>query len=363
MHSFDEEVDPSLRKPSAESTPTGFGVIAGNQTGNWQVERERSMRYHGRPAELVSAMLTVAYGRIKTVPPRSAFTVDVDLERLLDDSMQTRLEPGYAKLRTYHPHLVPLCDMLNSTDDAAGPSRPLLISVSAYLSTLVLAPSVGQRVREVLTPYIYALRDAVLQQLPQSFMTLQAIELLAFHAPFGVLPLDSTRLSSLVLSRGITTIAASVCTDLNAGLMVRQLLRISDTHAWMATDTWTWLSTCAIEAAYKLEDEVTRIPANLPDARNMAEMFFDPDDLDIWRKGVSIVDEADFVGRLHVCDKLLRTAEVLDSLSRSRAILETAAKDPHYDATEAMEGEFKYAFSRMERLDNKHDAIYSEFGF
>jgi hypothetical protein len=43
--------------------------------------------------------------------------------------------------------------------------------------------------------------------------------------------------------------------------------------------------------------------------------------------------------------------------------LETAAKDPHYDATEAMEGEFKYAFSRMERLDNKHDAIYSEFGF
>ena len=358
MHSFDEELDPSLRKPSAASTPTGFGVIPGNQTGNWQIERERSMRYHGRPAELVAAMLTVAYGRIKTIPPRLSFTTEVDLERLIDEAMRLKLEPGFTKLRTYHPHLVPLQNMLSATDEAAGLSRPLLISVSVYLSTLVLAPSVGQRLREVLTPYVYALRDAVLQQLPQSFTTLQALELLSVHAPFGVLPLDSTRLSSLVLNRGTIASASSVSAEINAGAMIRSLFRLGNLQTWMATDTWTYLSSCAAEAANKLEDEISRAPTNLADARNLAEVFYDPEDLEIWRKGVGIVDEADFVGRLHVCDKMLRTAEVLDSLSRSRAILENAAKDVNFDATEAIDVEFKYAFSRLEDLDRKHDAIY-----
>jgi hypothetical protein len=363
MHSFDEELDPSLRKPSAASTPTGFGVISGSQTGNWQIERERSMKYHGRPAELVSAMLTVAYGRIKTIPPRSSFAAEVNLEWLIDEAMRAKLEPGYVKLRTYHPHLVPLGNLVSATDEAAGLSRPLLISVSVYLSTLVLAPSVGQRLREVLTPYIYSLRDAVLQQLPQSFTTLQALELLAVHAPFGVLPLDSTRLSSLVLNRGTIASALSVSMEVGAAAMIRSYSRLGNLQTWMATDTWTYLSSCAVEAAYKLEDEIARAPASLADARNLVEMFYDLEDLEIWRNGVGIVDEADFVGRLHVCDKLLRTAEVLDSLSRSRAILDNAAKDINFDATEAMEVEFKYAFARLEDLDRKHDAIYGESFF
>jgi hypothetical protein len=95
MHSFDEELDPALRKPSAASTPTGFGVIPGSMSGDWQVERERSMKYHGRPAELVAAMLTVAYGRVRTLAPRHAFATEVDLERLIDEPTRTRLEPGY----------------------------------------------------------------------------------------------------------------------------------------------------------------------------------------------------------------------------------------------------------------------------
>jgi hypothetical protein len=236
----------------------------------------------------------------------------------------------------------------------------LLISVSIYLSTLVLAPSVGQRLRDTLTPYIYALRDAVVQQLPQSFTTLQALELLAVHAPYGILPLDSTRLSSIALARGSILAASAVATALNVSLMVRTMGQMGTFHRWMATDTWTWLSTCAAEAAYKLEDEVAKAPPSLADARNIVEAMIDPDDLEIWRKAVTIVDEADYVGRLNVCDKLLRTAEVLDSLARSRNILETASKDPNFDATEAMEAEFKYAFARLESLDQKHEAIYSK---
>lgn len=94
MQSFEHAVDPSLRKPSAASTPTGFGVIPGNRSSDFHIERERSMRYHGRPFELVSAMLTVAYGRTRTLMPRSAFSGDIDLAVLVDEGMRQRLEPG-----------------------------------------------------------------------------------------------------------------------------------------------------------------------------------------------------------------------------------------------------------------------------
>lgn len=94
MQSFDDEVDPALRRPSAESTPTGFGVIPGSRSGNWEVERTRSMRYHGRPMELVAAMLTLAYGRVRTICPRPAFTGAPDLDRLVDESTRQRLETG-----------------------------------------------------------------------------------------------------------------------------------------------------------------------------------------------------------------------------------------------------------------------------
>lgn len=94
MHSFDQEVDPALRKPSAASTPTGFGVIPGSRNENFEPERTRSMRYHGRPLELVAAMLTVAYGRVRTIGPRTAFTAAPDFDKLVDDGMRHRLEAG-----------------------------------------------------------------------------------------------------------------------------------------------------------------------------------------------------------------------------------------------------------------------------
>ena len=91
---FDDELDPSLRRPSAASTPTGFGVIPDSRSGNWQVEKEKSMKYQSRPYELVAAMLTVAYGRSRTLPPRAAYTTSVDLDRLIDMDTRQHLEPG-----------------------------------------------------------------------------------------------------------------------------------------------------------------------------------------------------------------------------------------------------------------------------
>jgi hypothetical protein len=189
---------------------------------------------------------------------------------------------------------------------------------------------------------------------------MQALELLAVHAPYGILPLDSTRLSSIALARGTILAASFVASQLNVALMVQTMRQMGAFHRWIASDTWTWLSTCAAEAAYKLEDEVAKAPPSLADARAVAEAMYDPNDRDCWLRGAGAVDEADFVGRVHVCDKLLRTAEVLDSLARSRNILETSAKDRTFDATEAMEAEFKYVFARLDDLDQKHEAILSK---
>lgn len=249
---------------------------------------------------------------------------------------------------------------VNPADDL-GPSRPLLVALTLYLSTLGLPASAGQRLRDTLTPYIYALRDSVLLHMPANFATLQALELFALHAPLGILPFDTTSLSSLAPSRGIIQAASAVATELNVSLMIRTMSRMGHVHLWLSTDTWTWLSSCVAEANSKLEDQVARPPASLADARAIAEGFWEGDDMDVWRKGASMVDEADFLGRLYVCDRLLRVAEVLDSLGRSRGVLETVAKEPTFDVTNAIDAEFKFVASRMEALDAKHQAIYGQF--
>lgn len=218
----------------------------------------------------------------------------------------------------------------------------------------------GRSIRETLTPYIYALRDAVLQQLPQSFTTLQALELFAVHAPYGILPLDSTRLSSLTFNRGTTHAAAGVSAEIGAGLMIRTMSRIGHLHSWLSSDTWTWLSICATEAYCKFEDEVAKAPASLHEARTVADVFYESSNLEVWAKGVEIADEADFTGRLYICDRVLQLAEVLESLARSRGHVETVAKDPTFDATAATLAEFKYSISRLEALDSKFHTIYSE---
>ena len=55
----------------------------------------RGMRYHGRPLELVCAMLRVAYERRQVRSGRQGVaTEEVDLDKLVDHDMRARLEPG-----------------------------------------------------------------------------------------------------------------------------------------------------------------------------------------------------------------------------------------------------------------------------
>lgn len=87
MQTFDGELDPSLRAGGPS-----FGAIP---DANAFIDQDRTMKFQTRPYELVAAMLTVAYGRTKTTPPKLAFYQDVNLDKLVDSEMRSRLEPGW----------------------------------------------------------------------------------------------------------------------------------------------------------------------------------------------------------------------------------------------------------------------------
>ena len=59
----------------------------------------RSMRFHGRPLELVCAMLRVAYGKTESRTARQSVGLeDLDLDELVDRDMRARLEPGWVPI-------------------------------------------------------------------------------------------------------------------------------------------------------------------------------------------------------------------------------------------------------------------------
>lgn len=80
------ELDPSLRW----SGPA-FGAIPDSNIWTGQ---EGNTKYYMRQYELVTAMLSVAYGRIRTTPPKLAFGYDIDLDKFVDAGLRQRLEPG-----------------------------------------------------------------------------------------------------------------------------------------------------------------------------------------------------------------------------------------------------------------------------
>ena len=56
--------------------------------------QDKNMSFHGRPLNLIVAMLGVAY-KDKTKTPAMVDHIKVDLEHLIDDRLIAKLEPGW----------------------------------------------------------------------------------------------------------------------------------------------------------------------------------------------------------------------------------------------------------------------------
>ena len=214
--------------------------------------------------------------------------------------------------------------------------------------------------RSILTSHITSLRAAIMLQLPVSFHALQALDLLAIHAPLGVLPLQLVKPTSLGIARGQIHASSIISESLAYASLFKQFRNSGIFHTWESADAWLYLSLRANEASSALEDEVTKRPATLNEARDLAEAMMTGANTEVWRSGLDGHDPAGVLGRLAICDRLARLGQVHDGIARIRGTMDAAAAEPNLDIVEAVVEELKYHSGRLEAIDGRFEAIVGE---
>ncbi|WWC92926.1 uncharacterized protein L201_007889 [Kwoniella dendrophila CBS 6074] len=351
---------PNSQQPASldEATriPSEIPLYETNDTA----DQSRSMKLHGRPAELACAMLKVAYGKttVKRRPDRDE--EDINLNEVVDEPMRARLQHGFTQLKTFHPHLDTFDQVYTTYNNSPDFAVSLLLSVLLYLSSLSLqSDEPVQHLRTTLTPYISYLRDRVLLQLTRSFAALQALDLLSVHAPLGVLPLQPTSLKDLAVARGMTLSGKCLMETLEFSRLIDQIMIGPGlVFAFECTDFWLWCSLIADQASITFEDFEPLKPSKLNEARRITENIMNyKERSDVWQDGISQGDIAVLVGRLSICDKLARFEEMLDTMSRIRGTLDISSRNSNFDPVRAILNEFESFERRMEDVDRRHDTI------
>jgi hypothetical protein len=324
----------------------------------------RSMRLHGRPLELACDMLAVAYSQSTGKGKRKIMLEDVDLH--LDPDMRSRLAPGcvkhvptdirYSQLRSYHPHLETLPRMLHLYAESNNPCLSLLFATSLYLSTLALPSDDRIRsLRTALAPYIYHLRDTVLLHLTPNFQALQGLDLLILHAPLGVLPLQLADPRHLAVARGQVNAIKVIAESLSFDVLFRTVIQGGLSYAFNQSDIWLYLGMVAMQGEMALQDETCNKPAALVDARHIAEGFLA--DTQLWH---AALDVPEVIGKLSVCDRLIRLDDVHNTLMRIQQALEGARSGK--DMVSDIVYEFEQHCSQTKALTERHDALLSLYG-
>ncbi|WWC73543.1 uncharacterized protein I206_107515 [Kwoniella pini CBS 10737] len=327
---------------------------------NEAFDQSRSVKLHGRPAELACAMLKVAYGKMDVKRKSHIDDDEVDLNDLVDEKLKSRLQPGFQQLKTYHPHLETLDDLYKRY--AAAPDAPtkLLLSLVIYLTTLSLpADEPIHQIRVLLTSYISHLRDRALLHQTRSFICLQAFELLAVHAPLGVLPLEPTSLKDLGVARGISVASRHLMGILEFDKLIDQVMSGPGfVFAFQCADFWLWASLIADQTALAFEDLKPTRPSDLSQAKSITDDFLNYNDRSrLWLDGINNGDIAILVGRLSICDRLARSEAVLDTMSRLRSSLDMSVGNTTFDPVNEILNEFENFERGMEVIDARHDAV------
>jgi hypothetical protein len=214
--------------------------------------------------------------------------------------------------------------------------------------------------RHSLTPFILSLRDTTLLQLPADLHALHALEILALHAPLGILPLQATNPRTLHPARGQVLASNAIAHYCAFPNLIRSMSHLSISNRFDMTDVYLNLNLCANEASLNLENEATIKPTNLAEARDGAEGLTSGNSFALWTMGAERQHPAEMVGRLAACDRVLRVAEVHDAVARLRGAIEAAANEPTFDVVGTVTEELKFFAQRMESLDQRHDGIMGE---
>lgn len=315
---------------------------------------------HGRPLTITAGMLNIAYAKMFEGLGRQIVVVDDgDLERLIEPVMRTRLAAGFAQLRTIHPHLQNLNELLGMyRESPADTPIQLLLTSTVYIAAQSLgSDSDGRRLRDELAPVISHLLQLVLAHQTSSFHAIQALEVLSLHVPFApALPLQLTDPRTLAPARGLIGAACNISDMLNFNALVN-----SPIEHWPNPDYWLWLGVRIGEAQMALEDERPRKPALLSEARASAMELIAPDKEGLWTSVSFAEDSAELLGKLTVCDRLARLDELHDSLGRLRVVVDTASNVPNYNAVQGILDEVDHFGHRIAAVDKRHDDVLGEY--
>ncbi|ORX36357.1 hypothetical protein BD324DRAFT_651597 [Kockovaella imperatae] len=341
-------IDPYPNRPSGYDLLAEFNFTP-PAAEEMSAEKLRNTKLHGRPLELVAAMLGSVYGRkVKKL----------DLGRLVDDHVRMKLEPGVLSLKTHHPWLPSLSDLLREYDPkTCSEPASLLLALVIYLASTSI-PSQTQQLRSTLIPLVTTLRSSVLLHVPLSLAAVQALQLLTFHAPFGTLPWEKVNYHSLSVGRGQLGSALSIHSALGSRAFNLHF-DMDPILLWDNPQFWLWMCLVADQGRLVLEDETTevRLPSQLSQAKVLVDRIMVPSTYDVWGNASSETDSAELVGKLGVCNRIVRLAAALDTICKFHQSLLSLADDGFHDHVAHVMQDLDEYNSQLRGIEQEHDHI------
>lgn len=271
---------------------------------------------------------------------------------------------SFSRLRTFHAYLESFQTIWDRCTASPLCEDQLLLCMIIYLSSLPLAPELPvTKLRAYLRPRITCFRDRVLLHTPISFTTLQALELVSVHAPLGVVPLQLTDPRIVTVARGQIAALRFISSQVKFATFFQAIAEREGDNLWNQPDCLLYFYTTALDAGMALEDEAPHAPAALAEVRELAAQYLGESREYLWRNGQESIGAAGLVGRLGVFDRLCRLGEVIDSLDRLRKTIDTAAMDGEFNAVDAISDEFTLFAQKMDKCDQRHEAILGELQY
>ena len=321
-------------------------------------KRVDTIRIHGKPWRLACAMLGAAYGNGPPV---------LDLDSLLNEEMKKMLEPGSViyhraaadayisfssiQLRTYHPHLRSLADMYSDYERDHDSANTLLLSLVVYLSTLSLpsSPDIID-IRNTLIPAInYLQRDLSIFN-PSSLQARQAIELLALHCPLGVFPTEGAGCTPIDLHEfSSLSVSEQYLNHQPVARLDGQMSQLDEQEAWL------WLGLVATKATAAMEDDDNTAVESLKLAGTLASQYLDASMNTIMAQDADLDTMAVNMGKLALCDRILRLVIAHDTLARLHQQLVTLAENPFFEIFPSIGGVLERSQHLFAEADVRHE--------
>ena len=151
----------------------------------------------------------------------------------------------------------------------------------------------------------------------------------------GTLPWELVDYGSLSVSRGQLGSASAIQSALGSPLF-RPQPGVDPLVVFETPDTWLWLSLVAADARMALEDDpqYLKFPEKLAEAKELVSTFLQNDSAHFWNSGNSSGGESDtaiLIGKLSVCDRVMRLGLAHEISRGLRGALEALVSEPFYD--------------------------------